>query len=77
MIYLSKTKKNILAYEAYSKARKDIEKHGNSPVPLHIRNAPTKLMKNLGYGKNYKYSPKEDSAEQEYLPDELKGRKYI
>jgi putative ATPase len=77
VIYLSKTKKSILAYDAYNKARKDVEKYGNLEVPLHIRNAPTKLMKNLGYGKNYKYSPKEDSSGQEYLPDKLKGRKYI
>lgn len=77
VLYLSKTKKNILAYEAYSKAKHDVEKFGNLPVPLHIRNAPTKLMKNLGYGNNYKYSPKEDSTDQQYLPDELKGRKYI
>jgi putative ATPase len=77
VIYLSKTKKSIVAYEAYNKARKDVEKFGNLDVPLHIRNAPTKLMKNLGYGKNYKYTPKEDSSEQEYLPRELKGRKYL
>jgi len=77
VIYLSKTKKNILAYEAYFKARKDVEKFGNLPVPLHIRNAPTKLMKKLNYGKGYKYSPKEDSSDQQYLPDELKNRKYV
>lgn len=77
VIYLSKTKKSILAYEAYTKARKDVEKFGNLDVPLHIRNAPTKLMKNLGYGKNYKYTPKEDSSDQQYLPKELKNRRYI
>lgn len=77
VIYLSKTKKSILAYEAHNKARRDVEKYGNLEVPLHIRNAPTKLMKNLGYGKDYKYSPKEDSEGQQYLPDKLKGRKYI
>jgi putative ATPase len=77
VIYLSKTKKSILAYDAYSRAKKDVEKYGNLDVPLHIRNAPTKLMKKLGYGKNYKYTPKQDSSNQEYLPDELKGKKYI
>jgi len=47
-------------------------------VPLHIRNAPTKLMKDLGYGKDYKYSPDYDyTEEQEYLPEKLKGRKYL
>lgn len=55
-----------------------VEEFGNLPVPLHIRNAPTKLMKDLGYGKDYKYSPKFDYQEkQEYLPEKLKGRKYL
>lgn len=77
VIYLSKTQKSILAYEAYQQAQQDVRKFGNLPVPLHIRNAPTKLMKNLGYGKNYKYTPKEDSSDQQYLPDKLKNRKYF
>ncbi len=77
VIYLAKTKKSILAYDAYKEAKKDVERFGNLDVPKHIRNAPTRLMKNLGYGKGYKYTPKEDSSEQQYLPDELKDRKYF
>lgn len=77
VIYLAKSKKDITAYLAYSRAKKDIEELGNLPVPLHIRNAPTKLMKNLGYGKDYKYTPLEDSADQKYLPKELEKRKYV
>jgi putative ATPase len=77
VIYLAKTKKSILAYEAYKQAQQDVRKFGNLPVPFHIRNAPTKLMKNLGYAKNYKYTPKEDSAKQQYLPDKLKNKKYF
>jgi len=77
VIYLSKTKKSVAAYLAYGKAKADVEQFGNLPVPLHIRNAPTKLMKELNYGKGYKYTPLEDSKDQEYLPDELKGRKYF
>ena len=77
VIYLAKSPKSIVAYEAYNKAKRDVEKFGNLPVPLHIRNAPTKLMKNLNYGKGYKYTPKEDSTGQEYLPEELKGKKYV
>ncbi len=77
VIYLSKTKKNILAYEAYAKAKKDVEKYGNLSVPLHIRNAPTELMKELGYGKNYKYTPRKDSSGQKYLPDEIKDHRYL
>jgi putative ATPase len=47
-------------------------------VPLHIRNAPTKLMEELGYGKDYKYSPKFNYQEkQEYFPEKLKKRKYL
>lgn len=75
-IYLAKSPKSIVAYEAHNKAKEDVQRLGNLPVPLHIRNAPTKLMKELGYGKGYKYTPKEDSSEQEYLPEELRERKY-
>jgi len=77
VIYLAKSKKNVSAYLAYGKAKKDVYEYGNLPVPLHIRNAPTKLMKDLGYGKDYKYTPLEDSSDQIYLPDKLKNRKYI
>jgi len=77
VIYLSKTKKSVAAYLAYGKAKADVEQFGNLPVPLHIRNAPTKLMKELNYGKDYKYTPLEDSKDQEYLPDELRDKKYF
>ncbi len=77
VIYLAKSKKDVTAYLAYGKARADVEKFGNLPVPLHLRNAPTKLMQELDYGKGYKYTPLEDSRDQEYLPKELKNKKYI
>ena len=78
VVYLAKCKKSNKIYEAYTKAAEDVRKYGNLPVPLHIRNAPTKLMKDLGYGKGYKYSPNYNYKEkQEYLPDKLKRRKYI
>ena len=77
VIYLAKSKKDITAYQAYGKAKKDVEELGNLPVPLSIRNAPTQLMKDLDYGKDYKYTPLEDSSEQQYLPDDLKNKKYI
>ncbi len=77
VIYMAKSKKDITAYGAYSKAKKDVEKFGNLPVPLHLRNASTKLMKELDYGRNYKYTPLEDSAEQNYFPDELKDSNYL
>jgi putative ATPase len=78
VVYLSKCKKSNELYIAYEKAKKDVEQYGNLPVPLHIRNASTKLMKDLNYGKDYKYSPDFDyKEEQEYLPKRLKGRKYL
>lgn len=77
VIYLAKTKKSILAYNAYKEAKKDVEKYGNLEVPLPIRNAPTRLMKDLGYNKGYKYTPMEDSSNQQYLPDELKDKRYF
>ncbi|KKP95432.1 MAG: AAA ATPase central domain protein [Candidatus Moranbacteria bacterium GW2011_GWD2_36_12] len=77
VIYLAKAPKSVSAYFAYNKAKKDVQDFGNLPVPMHIRNAPTKLMEKLGYGKGYKYTPVEDSEGQEYLPNELKKRKYL
>lgn len=77
VIYMAKSKKDITTYASYNKAKKDVEKFGNLPVPLHLRNAPTKLMKELGYSKGYKYTPLEDSTEQSYLPEELGDSKYL
>ena len=78
VVYMSKCKKSNDLYIAYEKAADDVRKYGNLPVPLHIRNAPTKLMEDLGYGKGYKYSPKYGyKEEQEYMPKELKKRKYL
>ncbi len=78
VVYMAKCKKSNELYVGYNKAKDDIIKFGNLGVPLHIRNAPTKLMKNLGYGKDYKYSPDFDYKEdQTYLPEKLKNKKYI
>jgi putative ATPase len=77
VIYLAKSPKSVDAYLAYGKAEQDATELGNLPVPLHIRNAPTKLMKDLNYGKGYKYTPLEDSTGQEYFPENLRGRKYL
>ena len=78
VVYLAKCEKSNELYVAYGEAARDVRELGNLPVPLHIRNAPTKLMKDLNYGKGYKYSPDYDYKEkQEYLPDKLKGKKYL
>ncbi len=78
VVYLAECKKSNELYMAYNQAAADVRELGNLPVPLHIRNAPTKLMKDLGYGKDYKYSPNFNYQEkQEYLPEKLKGKKYL
>jgi putative ATPase len=78
VVYMAKCKKSNDLYSAYQKVAQDIKEYGNLPVPLHIRNAPTKLMKELNYGKGYKYSPDHNYQEkQEYLPEKLKNKKYL
>jgi putative ATPase len=74
-IYLASSAKSNAAYEAISKGLAIVQQTGNLPVPLHLRNAPTKLMKDLNYGKDYQYSHlgENNFLEQEYLPDEIKG----
>lgn len=71
VVYLASAKKDRSAYDAYGWAKQDVLNFGNLPVPLLIRNAPTKLMKNLDYGKGYEMYTKED-----LLPEKLKGKKY-
>jgi putative ATPase len=70
-VYLASAPKNRSAYDAYFMALDDVETHGNLPIPLHLRNAPTQLMKELGYGEGY-----QAYGEQNRLPDKLKGRIY-
>jgi putative ATPase len=78
VVYLAKCEKSNELYTAYNQAAADVHEYGNLGVPLHIRNAPTKLMKDLGYGKDYKYSPSYGYKEkQEYLPEKLRGKKYL
>ncbi len=70
-VYLATAKKDRSAYNAYMRALADVNKYGNLPVPLQIRNPVTKLMKEVGYGEGYEKYTKED-----LLPDKLKGKKY-
>lgn len=74
-VYLANSPKSNSAYMAINSALELVQESGNLPVPLHLRNAPTKLMKELGYGNNYKYSHnyKNNFAPQQYLPDEVKN----
>ena len=77
-VYLASSPKSNASYEAIGAALAAVRQHGDLPVPLHIRNAPTKLMKDLNYGKGYQYSHMGEGnfIEQEYLPDKLSGNKF-
>jgi len=72
-VYLSKANKDRTAVDAYFRALEDVKKYGNLPIPMEVRNAPTKLMKELGYGKGYE--PYHNTIKS-FLPDKLKGKKY-
>jgi putative ATPase len=71
VVYLSRSEKDISAYTFYNQAEKDVKQFGSLPVPLHLRNASTPMMKNLGYGQEYMYTPLEESCDQTYLPEIL------
>lgn len=75
-LYLAKAKKSNSVGRAYGAAMRDVQETRNDPVPLHLRNAPTGLMKQLGYGKGYHYAHDDYSVKQENLPQNLHGRRY-
>ena len=77
-IYLASSAKSNSATTAIGDAMRAVKEHGDLPVPLHVRNAPTRLMKNLGYGKDYQYSHSYEGnfSSQEYLPEEISGTKF-
>lgn len=78
-VYLARAPKDNSAYVAYTQARTDVQKEGAGPVPLHLRNASTNLMKEAGYGKGYRYAHDDPTAKDEMtcMPDELVGRDYF
>ena len=78
VVYLATSPKSNAVYAAYNQALTDVREQPNLPVPMHIRNAPTKLMKGLGYGKGYQYDHDSDEGylAQDYLPDNLQGKEY-
>ncbi len=78
VVYLATAPKSNSAYLAYQKAAEDVRRHGQLPVPLHLRNAPTGLMRDMGYGKGYKYAHdyEQHAVEQEYRPPQLQGNAY-
>ena len=74
VVYLATAKKDRRAYDALRSAERDVRNFGNLPIPLSLRNAPTKLMKDEGYGEGYEMYPEEGTS---LLPDKLKGKKYF
>lgn len=79
VIYMACAAKSNAVYLAFKAAMKDAKQHGSLPVPLHIRNAPTQLMKSLDYGKNYRYAHDEDgafAAGEQYFPDAMPRTQY-
>src|SRR5258707_13594106 len=78
-IYLARAQKSNGVLRAYSAAHQDAVEPRREPVPLHLRNAPTPLMKHLGYGKEYRYVHSDASAKEEMscLPEKLKGKVYF
>jgi putative ATPase len=77
-VYLAQTAKSNALYIAYGSAAKDVKNTRQEPVPMHLRNAPTRLMKNLGYSKGYRYAhnEKEGTTAMDCLPENLRGRRY-
>ena len=77
-VYLATAPKSNAIYRAYKDVMKDIARTGSLPVPLHIRNAPTRLMRDLDYGRGYRYAHDyaDGLVDQEHLPDQLRGRHY-
>ncbi len=77
-VYLATSPKSNSAYMAINQALENVRETGNLPVPLHLRNAPTALMKQLGYAKEYKYAHdyKDNFVQQQFLPDELQGTRF-
>ena len=74
VIYLACSSKSNASYMAINEAQDEVRKSGNLTVPLHLRNAPSKLMKELGYGKDYIYSHNKPTDKQEFLPEEISGK---
>jgi len=79
VVYMAKSPKSNQIYIAYEKVKEDVQKYGNLPVPLEIRNPVNKFMGSIGYGKGYKYEHSKEAkkTDQEYMPEKLKGKKYL
>ena len=79
VLYLASAPKSNAVYMAYNKAMAHVKESGSAEVPIHLRNAPTKLMKELGYGKEYRYAhdePEAYAAGETYFPEEIGEQRY-
>ena len=78
VVYLATSPKSNAVYSAFSKARQDAQQTSHEPIPLHLRNAPTQLMREMGHGQDYKYAHNYDGAivDQEHLPEVIRGHQY-
>jgi len=79
IVYLACAPKSNAVYNAFKAAKRDVAENGSREVPLHLRNAPTKLMKELGYGDEYRYAhdePDAYAAGEDYFPEDLEPRRY-
>jgi putative ATPase len=80
VVYLSRAPKDRSSYEAYNEALEDAKKYGNLPIPMIIRNAPTKLMKDFGYSRGYEKYPSTKLGagnKESFLPEKLKNKRYL
>jgi putative ATPase len=80
VIYLAVAAKSNAVYKAFNEAKAWVKKDGTRPVPMHLRNAPTQLMKNLDYGKGYRYAHDEEdgfAAGENYLPDGMSSARFL
>jgi len=79
IVYMACAAKSNAVYRAFNSAKKEVSKGGSLPVPMHLRNSPTRLMKELGHGKGYRYSHDETdafAAGEKYFPEEMKPQRY-
>lgn len=77
VVYLAKAPKSVAIYEAWNRVKAAVAEAPNFDIPLHLRNAPTRLMKEVGYGRGYIYTPHNPNAHQEFMPDQFKGKNFF
>jgi putative ATPase len=77
VVYLARARKSVVIYEAWNRAKAAVSETPNFDIPMHLRNAPTRLMKEVGYGRGYVYTPHNPTAAQEFLPEQFRGKNFF